>query len=361
MFLQVLLFIGALIFLYFGIRNFLESFQITDLHNRAVFISGCDSGFGHLLAIKCAQNGLPTFAGCLTKHGMEAIEEACKNTIGKLIPIEIDVTNEESVRNAARCVEEKLDSKLKLWTLVNNAGSLGVYGYDDWCTVEEYHKDLDVNTLGVIRVTHAFMPMLKQSRGRVIAITSVCGRLALPGMGPYTVSKFATEAYINILRQEVRQFGIHCSIVEPGRFRTALLDGKAISDRISRAWNRLDNERKNEYGGEAFRELYCNRWRKFLDDSASPSLNLVVDSYYHAITSTFPRFRYCIGLDSIFLLILLVPIKLRDFLVCDFTYFITGWPPRVVTSGFNSIKAFLPSKDAIIDWCGKKIKRNKTI
>lgn len=53
----------------------------------------------------------------------------------------------------------------------------------------------------------------------------------------------------------MRQFGIHCSIVEPGRFRTAFLDGKTISDRISRAWDRLDNERKNEYGGEAFKEL----------------------------------------------------------------------------------------------------------
>uniref|UniRef100_A0A0R3RNY2 D-beta-hydroxybutyrate dehydrogenase, mitochondrial n=1 Tax=Elaeophora elaphi TaxID=1147741 RepID=A0A0R3RNY2_9BILA len=142
-----------------------------------------------------------------------------------------------------------------LWALVNNAGSFGVYGYDDWCTVQDYVKDLDVNTLGVIRLTHAFMPLLKESRGRLVAITSICGRLALPGIGPYTVSKFATEAYLNILRQEVREFGIHCAILEPGRFRTTLMDKKAMTDRINHAWNGLDSTRKAEYGGEAFKEL----------------------------------------------------------------------------------------------------------
>lgn len=68
MLLQVLLLFVALIFFYYGVRRFLEAFQISDLHTKAVFISGCDSGFGYLLAIKCAKNGLPTFAGCLTEH-----------------------------------------------------------------------------------------------------------------------------------------------------------------------------------------------------------------------------------------------------------------------------------------------------
>ncbi|KAL3985015.1 short chain dehydrogenase family protein [Acanthocheilonema viteae] len=361
MFLQVVLFLAALVFLYYGIRNFLESIQITDLNTKAVFISGCDSGFGYLLAIKCAQNGLSTFAGCLTEHGMKTIEEMAQKTTGRLIPVQIDVTNEESVQNAVRFVQENLNSKLKFWALVNNAGSLGVHGYDDWCTVEDYAKDLNVNTLGVIRVTHAFMPLLKQSRGRVVAITSVCGRLALPGIGPYTVSKFATEAYINILRQEVREFGIHCAILEPGRFQTSLMDKKALIDRINRAWNRLDNTRKAEYGGEAFKELYCDRWCEFLHDGASLSVNLVVDSYYHAITSNFPRYRYYIGLDSVFLLLLLVPIKIRDFLICDFYSSITGWPPKVITSTFNLFNSYLMLKNTIINWCGKKITRNEII
>ncbi|VBB33934.1 unnamed protein product [Acanthocheilonema viteae] len=287
MFLQVVLFLAALVFLYYGIRNFLESIQITDLNTKAVFISGCDSGFGYLLAIKCAQNGLSTFAGCLTEHGMKTIEEMAQKTTGRLIPVQIDVTNEESVQNAVRFVQENLNSKLKFWALVNNAGSLGVHGYDDWCTVEDYAKDLNVNTLGVIRVTHAFMPLLKQSRGRVVAITSVCGRLALPGIGPYTVSKFATEAYINILRQEVREFGIHCAILEPGRFQTSLMDKKALIDRINRAWNRLDNTRKAEYGGEAFKELYI----ALLIRSSNSSTLIMSETFVVTKAWGFPHFN----------------------------------------------------------------------
>ncbi|KAM3717670.1 3beta-hydroxysteroid dehydrogenase [Dirofilaria immitis] len=349
MLLQLLFLFIILVCFYYCLWNFLESIQISNLHTRAVFITGCDSGFGYFLAIKCANNGLPTFAGCLTEQGMKAIEEIAKNTVGKLIPIPIDVTDEKSVRNAVRLVQDNLESKLKLWALVNNAGILGIYGYDDWCTVEEYSKDLDVNTLGVIRVTHAFMPLLKQSRGRVITITSICGRLPLPGIGPYTVSKFATEAYINILRQESREFGIHCAILEPGRFKTNLMDKEAMTNRISHAWNRLDNARKAEYGGEAFKELYCYRLREFFFTDASSSLNSVVDSYYHAITSSFPRFRYQLGLDTIFVLLLLIPIRIRDFLICDFYYHITGWPPKVITSTLNLINSDTMLKNTIIE------------
>ncbi|VDK87833.1 unnamed protein product [Onchocerca ochengi] len=290
---------------------------------------------------------------------MKAIEKIAKNTVGKLIPVHIDVTDEKSVQNAVGFVQENLDSKLKLWALVNNAGSFGIYGYDEWCTVKEYAKNLDVNTLGVIRVTHAFIPLLKQSCGRLITITSICGRLALPGTGPYTVSKFATEAYINILRQELRPFGIHCAILEPGRFRTNLMDKEAMTARINHVWNRLDNARKAEYGGEAFKELYCDRSCEFFYDGASPLLDSVVDSYYHAITSSFPRFRYRLGLDSVYLLLLLIPIRIRDFLVCDFYYSITGWPPKMFTSTLNLINSNSVLKDTIIDWFVKKIKGNE--
>uniref|UniRef100_A0A915Q3J7 Uncharacterized protein n=1 Tax=Setaria digitata TaxID=48799 RepID=A0A915Q3J7_9BILA len=314
---------------YYILRSILESVQLNELHSRAVFITGCDSGFGYLLAIKCAKGGLPTFAGCLTEQGMKAIDEAAKCTVGKLIPVNIDVTNEESVKNAASFVKRSLETGIKLWALVNNAGSMGVYGYDQWCTVDEYAKDLDVNTLGVIRVTHAFIPLLKESRGRVITITSVCGRLALSGIGPYTVSKFATEAYINILRQELRAFGIHCSILEPGRFKTTLMDKQAMANRINSAWNRLDDAQKTEYGGEVFKKKYCDRFSEFFYDDASASLNLVIDSYYHAITSISPRFRYCIGRDSFYMVLLLVPIGIRDFLICEFYHWITGWPPKL--------------------------------
>lgn len=86
-----------------------------------------------------------------------------------------------------------------LFGLVNNAGVAGIIGPTPWLTQEDFHRVLNVNTLGPIRVTLALLPLLQQARGRVINITSVLGRLAASG-GGYCVSKFGLEAFSDSLR-----------------------------------------------------------------------------------------------------------------------------------------------------------------
>ena len=83
--------------------------------------------------------------------------------------------------------------------MVNNAGILGL-GMTDWLTTVDYQRCLDVNTLGVIRCTEAFKPLVKQSHGRIVTVTSQAGRNASVSFGPYTVSKFATEGYMDTVR-----------------------------------------------------------------------------------------------------------------------------------------------------------------
>lgn len=83
---------------------------------------------------------------------------------------------------------------------MNNAGIAGVPGPDDWLTVADYQKCLDVNTFGMIRVCHAFKPLVKKMRGRIVNMTSIIARIAAQLAGPYAVSKYAAEAYCDVLR-----------------------------------------------------------------------------------------------------------------------------------------------------------------
>lgn len=94
----------------------------------------------------------------------------------------------------------KLFCILGLWGLVCNAGVANVNAPDDWLNVDDYKSTAEVNAFGVIRTCQTFKPLIKKTKGRIVIITSVVGVFAPPALGPYTVSKYAAEAYADILR-----------------------------------------------------------------------------------------------------------------------------------------------------------------
>lgn len=156
-----------------------------------------------------------------------------------------------------------------LWALVNNAGIVGGnVAWDDWLRPEDYEDTWQVNAMGVIRVTHAFKGLVKAEKGRIISTASVCGRIALPALGPYSVSKFALEAYCDTLRVEMHLFDVKVIILEPGFYnvlsffscismrinillKTPLTNVERNKEMLGRVWSRLPEALKNEYG-EAF-------------------------------------------------------------------------------------------------------------
>lgn len=95
--------------------------------------------------------------------------------------------------------------------IVNNAGIVGNSGVDDWLTVDDYCQVVNVNTYGVIRVTHAFKEMVKRTKGRITTVASICARVPISGTGPYTVSKFAVSGYCDVLRLALSLFSSHFS------------------------------------------------------------------------------------------------------------------------------------------------------
>jgi len=267
---------------------------VGDLKKKAVFISGCDSGFGRLLALKCVKNGIPVFAGCYTKQGQESLEKDAKGYPGRLVSVPLDITKDDSVKAAAETVKKLLPSDETLWAIVNNAGVFNCYGPDAWTSIKDYQDAFEINTLGHIRCVHAFLPMLKKSKGRIITVTSVAGRVSPPCGAPYSASKYAAEAYMDAIRRELAPYGIYCCILEPEAFKTDLLNEEAMIKRVEHAWNQTDEETKRAYG-EKFKNEFVLKWNQVFHKLATPHLHYVVDNYYHAITARFPRYRYRCG------------------------------------------------------------------
>jgi len=146
-------------------------------------------------------------------------------------PIRLDVTRPERVRSAAARVQAVLDG-VPLAGLVNNAG-IASGGPIELLDLETVRAVFDVNVIGLLAVTQALLPMLRAARGRIVNISSVSGRLAVPFLAPYCGSKFAVEAISDCLRRELHPFGVDVVIVEPGVIRTPIWD-KALQQDLER-------------------------------------------------------------------------------------------------------------------------------
>ncbi|KAE9417427.1 hypothetical protein Angca_008547, partial [Angiostrongylus cantonensis] len=253
--LSILFWMASMLFAYFVLKRlFLEQLYI-DYVGKFVFITGCDSGFGRLLALRLLKMGVNVFAGCYTEVGCANIlKQGRRIGRGQIHTVQIDITDDKSVMNARVKVENVLnDQNAHLHGIVNNAGVFAIFGPDDWCSTEEYLASLNVNTLGAIRVCHKFLPLVKKCKGRVVTMGSTAGRLHGLYVGPYVTAKFAVEAYMDCLRLEMRPFGVSVHILEPGAFKTDLLSEEAQHARVNKIWEKVPSVVKNEYG-EQFKE-----------------------------------------------------------------------------------------------------------
>ncbi|XP_078579916.1 retinol dehydrogenase 16-like [Branchiostoma floridae x Branchiostoma japonicum] len=277
---------------YLVVTWWLERGRLSQLTDKTVLITGCDTGFGNLLAKRLDQLGLRVFAGCLTEAGVAELRQSCSE---RLQPIRMDVSSSDSVQDAFRVVKEAVGSK-GLWGLVNNAGIFGVLGTITWATLEDHQAVLNVNLLGMIDVTKTFLPLLKKSRGRVVNVASTAGRVAIPYCGPYCVSKYGVEAFSDCLRRAMRCFGVKVHIIEPGFFRTEMNNTENNLSRLDQSWQRQSLETKTEYGEEfiqAIKDAIVAAEGRFIQDPV-----VVVDAMEHALCATHPRSRYVIGWDA---------------------------------------------------------------
>ncbi|XP_075301801.1 retinol dehydrogenase 5 [Opisthocomus hoazin] len=265
---------------------------LPSVKDKHVFITGCDSGFGNLLARRLAQRGYRVLAACLTPSGAEGLRRGC---VGHLRTILLDVTRPESVRRAAEWVRAEVGEE-GLFGLVNNAGVADPIGPTEWMATDDYRRVMAVNAFGAIEVTLQLLPLLKRARGRVVNTSSVLGRLSANG-GGYCVSKYCVEAFSDSLRRDMYHFGVKVSIVEPGFFKTAVTDLASIEASLRRLWERLPPETRRSYGEEFFHQ-YLKVQRLIMGVICDADLSKVTRCMEHALRARHPRTRYSAGWDA---------------------------------------------------------------
>lgn len=303
-----LLVVLGLILLY---RWYRQSQILTNLTNKYVFITGCDSGFGNLLAKQLDKRGMKVLAACLTETGAEKLKTETSSTLQTRI---LDITDSKSVSSAAKWVSAIVGNE-GLWGLVNNAGYGVGFGPNEWQTKEEFSKSLNVNLLGTIDVTVNLLHLVRKARGRIVYTSSALGRLAIMG-GGYSPSKFGVEAFADSLRREMYAFGVKVAIIEPGAFRTPMTAWENHTNNLIRLWKNLPAHIKESYGDDYYKQSILAL--KGLTQATSPRPYEVSDCMEHALTAVHPWTRYSPGLDSklYFLPVSYFPTAISDYLFC---------------------------------------------
>lgn len=222
---------------------------------------------------------------------------------GLLTPVHLDVGNAESIRSARKIIADATGGT-GLDGLVNNAG-IAVAGPLEFLPLDALREQLETNVVGQVAMTQAMLPLLRTARGRIVNMGSISGRVALPFVGPYTASKFALEALTDSLRVELRPWGMHVAIVEPGVIATPIWKRSLAA--FDSMLEKMPPQMLDLYG-PAMRVV-----RSRVSRLPGASTEGVVHAVVHALTARRPRARYLIGIDARARLILnWIPWRLRD-------------------------------------------------
>ncbi len=266
-------------------------------------MTGASSGIGEACALRLDQMGFLVFAGVRKDEDGEALR---RKASPRLTPVLLDVTQASSIQSAAVTVSKAVGDQ-GLSGLVNNAG-IAVGGPLEFMPIEELRRQLEVNVVGQVAVTQAFLPLLRQSQGRIVNIGSFSGVMALPFVGPYAASKFALEAVTDALRVELRPWGIQVSIIEAGEIDTPIWEKTVASADATLA--RLPPQ------GQAWYGAVISGLRNRLAQHGGLPPDRVAQLVVHALTAARPRTRYVIGRGAWFLVLLrFLPDRLRDWLI----------------------------------------------
>ena len=272
----------------------------------SVVITGASTGIGEACALHLDQLGWRVFAGVRKDADGEELRQKAS---ARLMPVRIEVTDAASIASAREIIMRELGGR-GLDGLVNNAGVV-VAGPLEFVPIDDLRRQLEINVIGQIAVTQAFLASIRKARGRVVNIGSVSGKLATPFVGPYAASKFAMEALTDALRCELRPWGIQVSIVEPGSIATPIWE-KSTTDA-----DRMEAQLSTD--GHELYDAAIKALRAAADELASKGIPpiQVAKAVTHALTAKKSKTRYLVGRDARLQATLarVAPDRVRDSLV----------------------------------------------
>ncbi|MFC9351493.1 oxidoreductase [Arthrobacter sp. NPDC057013] len=251
------------------------------MNKKVALVTGGSSGIGEVAARELKDAGFTVYAAARRTDRMAALEQAGIRTLA------LDVTDAESARAA---VERIIQDEGRVDVLVNNAG-YGSYGSLEEVPLAEAQAQLDVNVLGLARLTQLVLPHMRtQGSGRIINISSMGGRFATPLGSWYHASKYAVEGLSDAMRLEVGQFGIDVVLIEPGGIRTE--------------WGAIAADKLRATSGQGVYRTQAEAMTKTLSASSEPGYRLasppevVGRAIAKAATARRPRTRYSVGIGA---------------------------------------------------------------
>jgi NAD(P)-dependent dehydrogenase (short-subunit alcohol dehydrogenase family) len=271
----------------------------------SVIVTGASTGIGLATALHLDRLGFAVVAGVRKEADADAV---ARQASARLTTAILDVTDAATIDELAAGLGDA-----PLAGLVNNAG-IAVGGPLELVEVDELRRQLEINVVGLVAITQALLPALRRGTGRVVNIGSVGGRTAAPFLGPYSASKHAVEAITDSWRQELRPWGIHVAVVEPGSVKTPIW-AKAETD--------IDAiEASMPAGGKEMYGALITAMRTTIAETAQRGMppEKVAKAVEHALTAARPRTRYLLGADARAQVVLgaLLPDRAMDALTARF-------------------------------------------
>jgi NAD(P)-dependent dehydrogenase (short-subunit alcohol dehydrogenase family) len=246
---------------------------------KCVLITGASTGFGYLASLHVARAGHRVYAGMRDVGGRNreasaALTDAANRESLSVHVIDLDVTSTRSVDNAVALI---LSDARRLDVLVNNAGHMSI-GIAEGFTEEQVRQQMEVNFFAPVQLCRAVLPHMRERRsGLIVHVSSIVGRVLFPACAFYCASKFALEAYAEVLHYELTSFNIDSVIVQPGPFPTQLLANSPAP---------ADQERVSGYEQlSSIREMFADSFRQLFASTEAPDPQIVPDAILRLIDS----------------------------------------------------------------------------
>jgi NAD(P)-dependent dehydrogenase (short-subunit alcohol dehydrogenase family) len=251
-------------------------------NNKVAVVTGSSTGIGYETSLTLARNGFLTYATMRTLNKSENIKSVATRENLPLRIKQLDVTNDVSVKNAIQTITSEAG---RIDVLVNNAG-YGLNGAFEDLAMDEIKAQYETNVFGLIRTTHAVLPIMRrQKSGTIVNISSGAGRFGFPTGSAYVSTKFAVEGLSESMSYELEPFGIKVVIVEPGVIRTNFGDGLIVAKKSQDPNSPYSQMMQRSAAG----------FEKMMENASSP--DVVAKVVLNAIRDKNPGLRYLAGSD----------------------------------------------------------------
>lgn len=200
-------------------------------HDQVVIVTGASAGIGMSLSLLLASQCAKVVIAARRAERLEKIAKQCRMFCGEVLVVPTDVSNEMQCK---ALIEKTINAYGKLDMLINNAGMAASALLDEFPDLCLFKKTMDINFYGAVYCTYYALPYLKQTHGRIAAISSLGGKTAIPYNTPYCASKYALHGFYDSLRMELYQYGVSCTVVCPSWVATEFHEVQLTKDGMPR-------------------------------------------------------------------------------------------------------------------------------